>query len=81
MYPDIKQLTLDLLDKHIEPHKFSNLADVRIVDDLGMDSLDTVELIVNLEQKLDTTIEEKYLVGVRTIQDLISAINTALAKH
>ena len=40
------------------------------LDELGLSSLDRVELMIDLEQHLDTSIDESLLSGTRTISDL-----------
>ena len=43
--------------------------------ELGIDSLDTVELLMNLEDKLDVTIEvDKKLETVKDLVDFIAAL-------
>jgi long-chain acyl-CoA synthetase len=46
------------------------------LDDLGLSSLDRVELLVALEQKLGTPVDESIFAGAKTVADL-----DALAKH
>ena len=41
--------------------------DASFVDDLGADSLDTVELVMALEEEFDVTVEEDELEGIATI--------------
>jgi acyl carrier protein len=46
------------------------------VDDLGADSLDTVELVMALEEEFDISVPEEELEGVETVQqayDLVAA--------
>jgi long-chain acyl-CoA synthetase len=49
------------------------------LDELGLSSLDRVELMIDLEQHLDTTIDESILTGARTVSALaeISAPSSA----
>ena len=53
-----------------------NEADIKnessFVDDLGADSLDTVEIVMNLEEAFD--IELKITEDLKTVQDVIEAI-------
>ncbi|MGE3920259.1 MAG: acyl carrier protein [Gammaproteobacteria bacterium] len=44
------------------------------VDDLGADSLDTVELVMALENEFDTEIPDEEAEKIRTIQDAIDYI-------
>jgi acyl carrier protein len=45
------------------------------VDDLGADSLDTVELVMALEEAFDIEIPDEDAEKIRTVQDAISYID------
>ena len=45
------------------------------VDDLGADSLDTVELILNLEEEFDIEIPDDQADKITTVQQVIDFIN------
>jgi acyl carrier protein len=45
------------------------------VDDLGADSLDTVELVMALEEAFDLEIPDEDAEKIRTVQDAIDYIN------
>ena len=47
-----------------------------LAQDLGLDSLDTVELTVGLEEKLSIEIPDSDLEGVRTVGDAINLIES-----
>ena len=49
------------------------------VDDLGADSLDTVELIMALEEEFDTEIPDEEAEQITTVQLAINYINENLA--
>jgi len=49
------------------------------LDELGLSSLDRVELMVDLEQQLDTSIDESLLTGSRTIAGLAGLAETSAA--
>ncbi|MBI2372291.1 MAG: acyl carrier protein [Deltaproteobacteria bacterium] len=44
------------------------------IDDLGADSLDTVELVMALEEKFDVEIPDEEAEKIRTVQDAINYI-------
>lgn len=48
------------------------------VEDLGADSLDTVELIMALEEEFDTEIPDEEAEKIATVQNAIDYINTNL---
>lgn len=50
-----------------------------IVDDLGADSLDVVELIMRLEEKFDVEIPDEDAEKIQTVGDAVNFITTKLA--
>ncbi len=50
--------------------------DASFVDDLGADSLDTVELVMALEEEFETEIPDEDAEKITTIQQAIDYINT-----
>jgi long-chain acyl-CoA synthetase len=57
----------DLLRKYV-PNR--NITPDMTLDELGLTSLDRVELMIDLEQHLDTSIDESVLTGSRTVSAL-----------
>ncbi|OGV25409.1 MAG: acyl carrier protein [Legionellales bacterium RIFCSPHIGHO2_12_FULL_37_14] len=55
--------------------------DASFVDDLGADSLDTVELVMALEEEFETEIPDEKAEKIMTIQQAIDYINTNLNKE
>lgn len=49
------------------------------VDDLGADSLDTVELVMALEEKFGTEIPDEDAEKMTTVQDVLNYIDDKLA--
>ena len=49
--------------------------DSRFVDDLGADSLDTVELVMALEEEFETEIPDEDAEKITTVQQAIDYIN------
>ena len=50
-------------------------ANASFVDDLGADSLDTVELVMAFEEAFDTEIPDEQAEKIRTVKDAIDYIN------
>ncbi len=48
------------------------------VDDLGADSLDTVELVMALEEEFDCEIPDEQAEKITTVQQAVDYINTRL---
>lgn len=52
--------------------------DALFVDDLGADSLDTVELVMALEEEFETEIPDEQAEKIETVQDAINYIKAHL---
>ena len=52
-------------------------ADASFVDDLGADSLDTVELVMALEEEFDEEIPDEDAAKLTTVQSVYDYINSA----
>ena len=50
-------------------------AEASFVDDLGADSLDTVELVMALEEEFDTEIPDEEAEKITTVQSAVDYIN------
>ena len=50
------------------------VAEAKFVDDLGADSLDTVELIMALEEEFGTEIDDEDAEKLQTVSDVINYI-------
>ncbi len=54
--------------------------DAKIVDDLGADSLDVVELLSQLEEEYGITIPDDEAEQLATVADVVKVINEELGK-
>lgn len=64
------QLVMEQLDVTREQCKL----EASFIDDLGADSLDLVELIMEMEEKFGVEIADEELEKIRTIQDVVDFI-------
>ncbi|MBQ9988717.1 MAG: acyl carrier protein [Clostridia bacterium] len=48
----------------------------RLIDDLKADSLDIVELIMEIEQQYDIEVPDDAMVGMSTVQDVVNYIES-----
>jgi len=67
----IKSLLAEQLNIKAETIK----AESKIVDDLGADSLDVVELLMTLEDEFGVTISDEDAVKIKTVGDILKIIN------
>ena len=70
-FDKVKEIIIDKLG--VEEEKISSEAS--FVDDLGADSLDTVELVMALEEEFDTEIPDEEAEKITTVQSAIDYIN------
>ena len=54
--------------------------DSRIVEDLGADSLDVVELLMNLEEEYNITVSEEEATKISTVGDFVALVEGKLKK-
>jgi acyl carrier protein len=52
------------------------VAEASILDDLGADSLDVVELVMALEEEFDIEVPDEDVEGMRTVADVESYVST-----
>jgi acyl carrier protein len=67
----VKKIVVEQLG--VKEGEFTN--DASFVDDLGADSLDTVELVMALEEEFETEIPDEEAEKITTIQQAIDYIN------
>ena len=58
---------------------FSNLNATSVIADLGIDSLGMLELVGEMERELDVKIPDDELVGIQTVEQLVSLIEKRTA--
>ncbi|MBR5900365.1 MAG: acyl carrier protein [Clostridia bacterium] len=68
----VKELIAKQLNKTIE----EITDDKEVVKDLGADSLDIVEMLMNLEEEYDITVPEEEAGDIKTVGDIIKLINS-----
>ena len=67
----VKKIVCDQLGKDVEEIQ----SDSSFVDDLGADSLDTVELVMALEEEFDLEIADEDAEKISTVNEAVSYIN------
>ncbi len=68
----VKEIVVEQLDLDVEVSELSNSSS--FVDDLGADSLDTVELVMALEEEFECEIPEEDAEKITTVQQAIDYV-------
>ncbi len=64
----------EIIAKQLDADPASIEMESRLVEDLKADSLDVVELIMDLEQEFDIEIPDEELPKVRTVADIVNYV-------
>ena len=70
----MKDTVLEVLKAHFGDKDFGD--NVHLMDDLGADEFDKVEISVALDSKLDITLDEEKILEVNTVGDLIALVES-----
>lgn len=66
----VKEIIVDQLD--VDEDKVT--MDASIIDDLGADSLDIVDMVMTLEEEFDVKISDDEVENVKTVGDIVKII-------
>ncbi|MGA8108802.1 MAG: acyl carrier protein [Acidobacteriaceae bacterium] len=77
---DVAQECIALIAKQKSIPPGTITLDSVLVEDLGLDSLDRVSIAFDLEEKYEIEIPESRLEEIRTVQDMVSGIEQAVAQ-
>ncbi|MBE6897525.1 MAG: acyl carrier protein [Ruminococcaceae bacterium] len=67
---DVLEKIIDILCDQLDLDREQVTEDSEIIDDLGADSLDIVDLIMTLEDEFDTEITDEMVEGMKTVGDI-----------
>jgi len=63
----------------IAERDFSAVEEAGVIADLGIDSLELLEVIGSLERDLDVRIPDDQLVGIQTVGELLTLVETKVS--
>lgn len=78
---EIVQRVNDLMHQGFEIPREKLLPEATLFQDLGLDSLDAVDMLVHLEENLHIKVEGERLASVRTLQDVYSLVVDMVVSH
>lgn len=73
----VKQLLSEQLNVSADKIK----AESRVIEDLGADSLDVVEMLMSLEDNFNVTVTDEESVALKTVGDIVNLIDSKTAKN
>lgn len=76
IFEQVKKILCDQLDLDEE----QVTEDSEVIDDLGADSLDIVDLVMTLEEEFDTEIPDEDIENLRTVDDIVKYIEERSAE-
>ena len=71
----IEQRVKDIIVEQLGVNADQVTPDAKFIEDLGADSLDTVELVMAFEEAFDIEIPDEQAEKIRTVKDAIDYIN------
>ena len=80
MAEDIQQKVVDLIVDQLGVDADSVTPEAHFIDDLGADSLDTVELVMAFEEAFDIEIPDEDAEKLETVKDAIDYLKRRLAE-
>ena len=76
IFEQVKKILCDQLD--LEEEQVNE--DSEVIDDLGADSLDIVDLVMTLEEEFDTEIPDENIENLKTVGDIVKYIEDRVAE-
>ena len=67
---------IEIIAEQLQIDKAQIVPEASFMDDLGADSLDTVELVMSLEEELSVEIPDEQAENIRTVQDAIDFLGS-----
>ncbi len=68
----------DIIINNVAGHFKVKIAEVslntNLIDDLGADSLDSVELVLDMEREFDIEIPDEAIDEIKTVQDIVTLV-------
>ena len=77
----LEEKVINLVVEQLDVTKEQCVLEASFIDDLGADSLDTVELVMALEEEFETEIPDEKSEKIKTIQQTIDFIEANLNKE
>ena len=73
----VEQKVIEIVCEHLAVNKEQVTRNTNFIEDIGADSLDIVELIMELEEEFDIQIPDDQAEKIKTVGEAIAFIKTA----
>ena len=70
-----KELVIKLVAEHFDISKDTVKLESNVFDDWGADSLDSIELILELEKNFDIEVLDEEIDNIQTVQDILDLVD------
>ena len=77
---DIFEQVKKILSEHLDLEEEQVNEDSEVIDDLGADSLDIVDLVMTLEEEFDTEIPDEDIENLKTVGYIVKYIEDRVAE-
>jgi acyl carrier protein len=74
----IRQRVIDIVCEHLAVNKDQVTDNTSFIEDIGADSLDIVELVMELEEEFDIQIPDDQAEKIKTVGEAVEYIKTAV---
>ena len=75
---EMKEKVIDIISNQLGIEKEAITPDAKVIDDLGADSLDVVELVMALEEEFDVEIPDEEAEKIKSVGDIFSYMEAVL---
>ncbi|PIP08399.1 MAG: acyl carrier protein [Syntrophobacteraceae bacterium CG23_combo_of_CG06-09_8_20_14_all_50_8] len=72
----LEEKVIGIIAEQLDVAREQCVPEASFIDDLGADSLDLMELIMEMEENFSVQISDEELENIRTIQDVIDFLRT-----
>ena len=76
MFEKVKAILADQLNVKTDKVKLES----KIVEDLGADSLDVVEMLMSVEDKFNVSVSDEEAVNLKTVKDIVDLLESKINK-
>lgn len=78
--PDTATQVRSIIAEHLSVADFEVTDAASLVDDLGADSLDVVEISIAIEAEFEVELDDEHVDHARTVGDIVKAVEAAGAR-